>query len=50
MAYRDAYISHRKNGIYGEIFFSAAITAAFTVDNPLDALKIGLSEIPKDCE
>lgn len=50
MAYRDAYISHRKNGIYGEMFFSAAISAAFTVDNPLDALKIGLSEIPKDCE
>ncbi len=50
MAYRDAYISHRKNGIYGEMFFSAAISAAFTVDDPLDALKIGLSEIPKDCE
>ena len=29
---------------------SAAIAAAFTVDDPLDALKIGLSEIPKDCE
>ena len=50
MAYRDSYISHRRNGIYGAMFFSAAISAAFTVDDPLEALKIGLSEIPKDCE
>ncbi len=50
MAYRDSYISHRKNGIYGAMFFSAAISAAFTVDDPLEALKIGLTEIPRDCE
>lgn len=49
MAYRDAYISHRRNGIYGEMFFSAAQAAAFVVDNPIDAVKIGLTEIPKDC-
>ncbi len=49
MAYRDAYISHRRNGIYGEMFFAAAIAAAFEVDNTMDALKIGLSEIPKEC-
>ena len=49
MAYNDAYLSHRRNGIYGEMFFSAAQSAAFAVDNPVDALKIGLTEIPKDC-
>jgi len=49
MAYHDAYISHRRNGIYGEMFFSAAQSAAFAVDNAIDALKIGLTEIPKDC-
>lgn len=49
MAYRDAYLSHRRNGIYGEMFFSAAQSAAFAVDNPVDALKIGLTEIPKEC-
>jgi ADP-ribosylglycohydrolase len=48
-AYRDAYLSHRRQGIYGEMFFSAAISAAFTVDHPVKALKIALSEIPKDC-
>ncbi len=49
LAYRDAYLSHRRNGIYGEMFFSAAQAAAFAVDNPVDALKIGLTEIPRDC-
>ena len=49
MAYRDAYISHRRQGIYGEMFFSAAIAAAFAVDDPVEALKIGLTEIPQDC-
>jgi ADP-ribosylglycohydrolase len=49
MAYRDAFISHRRQGIYGEMFFSAVISSAFVVDNPIEAIKIGLSEIPKDC-
>jgi ADP-ribosylglycohydrolase len=49
MAYHDAYLSHRRNGIYGEMFFSAAQSAAFAVDNAVDALQIGLSEIPSDC-
>lgn len=50
MAYRDAFLSHRRNGIHGEMFFSATQSAAFAVDNPVDALKIGLTEIPKDCK
>jgi ADP-ribosylglycohydrolase len=49
MAWRDAYLSHRRNGIYGEMFFSAAIAAAFAVDDPVEALRIGLTEIPRDC-
>lgn len=49
MAYNDAYLSHRRNGIYGEMFFSAAIAAAFTVDHPLRAIEIALSEIPAEC-
>ena len=49
MAWRDAYISHRRQGIYGEMFFAAASAAAFTVKHPVEALEIGLSEIPKDC-
>lgn len=49
MAYRDAYLSHRRQGIYGAMFFSAAISAAFAVDHPVTALEIGLTEIPKEC-
>ena len=32
IAYRDAYVSHRRNGIYAAMYFSAAISAAFTVN------------------
>lgn len=49
LAYRDAYLSHRRNGIYGEMFFAAAQAAAFCTDNAIDAIKIGLTEIPADC-
>jgi len=49
MAYRDAYLSHRRNGIYGEMFFAAAQSAAFAVSDPIEAIKIGLTEIPRDC-
>ena len=49
MAYRDAYLSHRRQGIYGEMYFSAVIAAAFAVDHPVQALEIGLTEIPHNC-
>jgi ADP-ribosylglycohydrolase len=50
MAYRDAFLSHRRQGIYGEMFFSAAIAAAFQVKDPLEAIQIGLTEIPAGCQ
>ena len=49
LAYRDAFISHRRQGIYGEMFFAAAIAAAFAADDPLDAIRAGLTEIPREC-
>jgi ADP-ribosylglycohydrolase len=49
MAYRDAYLSHRRGGIYGEMYFAAAQAAAFAVDDPVEALRIGLTEIPRGC-
>ncbi len=48
-AYRDAYLSHRHNGVYGAMFFSAVIAAAFATDTPGDALTLGLTEIPEHC-
>lgn len=50
LSYNDAYLSHRKNGIYGEMFCAAAIAAAFTAESPLEALKIGAKMIPAESE
>lgn len=49
LAYRDAVLSHRRNGVYGAMFFAAAQSAAFAVSDPAEALAIGLTEIPAEC-
>ncbi len=46
-AYRDARISHTKNGIYGEMFVSAMIAVAAVNDNIEDIILGGLSQIPE---
>jgi ADP-ribosylglycohydrolase len=48
LSYRDGYVSDRRNGIYGGMFFAATIAVAMVVDDPLEAAHIGLSEIPAD--
>jgi ADP-ribosylglycohydrolase len=48
LAYKDASINHRRNGVYGSMFFAAAVSAAFAVDSPIEALKVALQEIPKN--
>ncbi len=49
MAYADAYLTHRRNGIYGEMFLAAAQAAAFVVGSAREALEAGLNEIPEHC-
>jgi ADP-ribosylglycohydrolase len=48
-AYRDASLSHTKNGIYGEMFFAALLAAAFADADLHKLIEIGLSEIPRNC-
>ncbi len=48
-AWRDSQVSSRRNGTFGAMYFSAVISAAFALGDPLKALEVGLEEIPADC-
>ncbi|MBS7609051.1 ADP-ribosylglycohydrolase family protein [Candidatus Bathyarchaeota archaeon] len=49
LAYKDAILSHVKNGVYGEMFVSSMISAAFTTKDVEEIVSIGLSMIPARC-
>lgn len=46
MAFRDARVSHIRNGIYGEMWAAAMIACAAVCDNAKEAILGGLSQIP----
>jgi len=49
MAWRDASISHVKNGIYGEMYIAAMIAIAAVCDNMREVVTQALCEIPENC-
>jgi len=46
-AWRDAIVSHVKNGIYGEMWAAATIAAAFRTEDPLEAVRAGIAQVPE---
>jgi len=46
-AWRDARISHVKNGLYGAMLCAAMIAASFATDDPETIIRAGLAQIPK---
>ncbi len=48
-AFRDATVSHVKNGVYGEMFVAAMLAGTFIASDMEEVVTIGLSEIPRNC-
>ena len=46
MAWKDAFLTHRRNGIYGAMYLAAAQSAAFGVKDPVEALERALDQVP----
>jgi ADP-ribosylglycohydrolase len=48
LAYRDARISHVRNGIYGAMWVAAMLAAVPATETVREAIDIGLTEVPAD--
>ena len=48
LAFKDARLSHVRNGIHAEMFVAAMVAAACVVVDPRDVVETGLRTIPRD--
>lgn len=46
LAYRDARAEHTQSGIYAAMFAAAVVSTAFVAVDPLEAIYVGVGEIP----
>lgn len=46
LAWRDAYLTHRKSGVYGAMWVAAMTAAAFTLIDMETVIRAGLAHIP----
>ena len=49
LAYKDAALSHTKNGVYSAMLMAAMMAWAFVTDDLEEIIRVGLSEIPRHC-
>ncbi|HOU14364.1 MAG TPA: ADP-ribosylglycohydrolase family protein [Anaerolineae bacterium] len=49
LAYKDAALSHTKNGVYSAMLMAAMLAWAFVTDDIEEIVRVGLSEIPQNC-
>lgn len=49
LAYKDAALSHTKNGVYSAMLMAAMLAWAFVTDDIEEIVRVGLSEIPRNC-
>lgn len=48
LAYADASLSHRANGIYGAMWAAALVAGAFVAESPEHSLALALDQVPPD--
>jgi ADP-ribosylglycohydrolase/transcriptional regulator with XRE-family HTH domain len=49
MAYKDAALSHTKNGVYSAMFMAAMLSWTYLTSDAQELILTGLSEIPEKC-
>ncbi|MEM4925859.1 MAG: ADP-ribosylglycohydrolase family protein [Thermofilaceae archaeon] len=47
LAYRDARLSHVKNGVYGEMMVAAMLSLSYVIDSPREIVREALKVIPE---